>query len=284
MGTWGTAISSNDTYADIYSEFMDMYNDGLEVPEITLQLLKSNQDLIDDRDGKNDFWFAIAMAQWECKSLDNDIYKRVRQIVESGEDIELWKKQNADKKDVTKREKVLKLFIEKISIEKPKAKRRKRKVFRDSIFETGDCLIFKLTNGNFGAAVVLTSEKQTEYGMNLIATTTINQSNKPTIDDIKKSNVLIQKDQIFPGTYREREIISWYFAQFYKRCDIDFIIIGKLNVNRQFNFNNEFTNISSWDMIKETIDTNESVIKELGKPKKKLKLKKLIKNQWLNIL
>ena len=24
MGTWGTAISSNDTYADIYSEFMDM--------------------------------------------------------------------------------------------------------------------------------------------------------------------------------------------------------------------------------------------------------------------
>jgi hypothetical protein len=39
MGAWGTAISSNDTYADIYSEFFNLYNDGLEVDEISKILI-----------------------------------------------------------------------------------------------------------------------------------------------------------------------------------------------------------------------------------------------------
>jgi len=34
MGAWGIAISSNDTYADIYGEFFDLYNDGLDIAEI----------------------------------------------------------------------------------------------------------------------------------------------------------------------------------------------------------------------------------------------------------
>jgi hypothetical protein len=28
MGTWGTAIKNNDAFADIYSEFFDLYNKG----------------------------------------------------------------------------------------------------------------------------------------------------------------------------------------------------------------------------------------------------------------
>ena len=35
MGTWGRGISSNDTYADIYDEFFELYDDGLSVKEIT---------------------------------------------------------------------------------------------------------------------------------------------------------------------------------------------------------------------------------------------------------
>ena len=29
MGAWGTGISSNDTYADIYEQFIDLYNEVL---------------------------------------------------------------------------------------------------------------------------------------------------------------------------------------------------------------------------------------------------------------
>lgn len=31
MGTWGTAVSSNDTYSDIYNEFFALYDDGIDV-------------------------------------------------------------------------------------------------------------------------------------------------------------------------------------------------------------------------------------------------------------
>ena len=70
MGAWGTAISSNDTYADIYGKFFDLYNDGLDVSEISKNLIADNQETINDKDNCNNFWFALAKAQWECKQLD----------------------------------------------------------------------------------------------------------------------------------------------------------------------------------------------------------------------
>ena len=39
MGTWGTAITDSDAFADIYSEFFDQYNNG-ENPEKTTQIKK----------------------------------------------------------------------------------------------------------------------------------------------------------------------------------------------------------------------------------------------------
>jgi hypothetical protein len=50
MGAWGTAISSNDTYADIFDEFFELYNDGLEVVEISKRLIQNNQETINDPD------------------------------------------------------------------------------------------------------------------------------------------------------------------------------------------------------------------------------------------
>jgi hypothetical protein len=280
MGTWGTGISSNDTYADAYSDFMDLFNDGLEITEITKQLIDNNRELIDDY-ASNDFWFALAMAQWDCKSLDKEIFDRVKKIVDSGEDIKLWVEQGAEKKDINKRKKVLTAFIDKISTERPKAKKREKKVLRDSIFHTGDCLSFKLINGNFGGAVVLSSEKQTEYGLNMIAVTTINKTIEPTIDDFKNAYVLIQKEQTIPGHYQDREMISWYYAQFFKKCNIDYKVIGQLRVQREFNFKTDYTVLSSWKMIKEVMDRNDIFFIERGKPDKKLKLKKLLKKHWL---
>ena len=87
MGTWGTELSSNDTFADVYGEFFELYNEGQDVKEITSKLLKTNNDLLTDKADSNNFWFAIAKAQWECKSLDSEIYDRVRRIIENKEDL-----------------------------------------------------------------------------------------------------------------------------------------------------------------------------------------------------
>ncbi|MGI8600065.1 MAG: hypothetical protein ACR2KB_12500 [Chitinophagaceae bacterium] len=60
MGTWGTGISSNDTYADVYDEFFELFDDGLSVKEITERLIGFNQETINEPDSSNDFWFALA--------------------------------------------------------------------------------------------------------------------------------------------------------------------------------------------------------------------------------
>jgi hypothetical protein len=276
MGTWGTAISSNDTYKDVYSEFMDLYNDGLEVQEITELIIKKNSEIIDDPEDGPNFWFAIAMAQWQCKALDNNIFIKVKQIADSDEDIKSWHELGASRKDIDKRKGVLKAFIEKISTENPKAKRRKKKILRDSIFQKGDCLVFKLHSGNYGGAFVLASEKQTEYGLNLIATTTIDQKEIPTVEDFKKSYVLIRKIQWSPKQWRDYESISWYYSQFFKKSPINLTVVGNLKVDKEYHLDKDFRSFSQWDDIKKTVELNPENIKERGKPDKTLRLKKLI--------
>jgi hypothetical protein len=44
MGTWGTGISSNDVYEDIYYKFFELYNQGIEVTSITEKLIKENKE------------------------------------------------------------------------------------------------------------------------------------------------------------------------------------------------------------------------------------------------
>ena len=83
MGAWGTAISSNDTYADIYDEFFDLYNEGQSVEDISKKLIADNQETINEPDDSNNFWFALAKAQWECKQLDTELLERVKEIIQT---------------------------------------------------------------------------------------------------------------------------------------------------------------------------------------------------------
>ncbi|PYS86451.1 MAG: hypothetical protein DMF62_15870 [Acidobacteria bacterium] len=158
MGTWGTGISSSDAFADVYSEFFSLYNDGIDVDEITQTVIARNQEMLSIPEEAHDFWFALAKAQWECKSLKPETHERVKEIIESEADLKLWHDLGASKADIEKRRKVLDKFLAQLGAEKPKVKARKKKVIREPIFKKGDCLTFKLENGNFGGAVVLEAE------------------------------------------------------------------------------------------------------------------------------
>lgn len=206
MGAWGTAISSNDTYADIYGEFFDLYNDGLDVAEISKKLIADNQEIINDTDDSNNFWFVLAKAQWECKQLDKDIFDRVKKVIETGVDLEVWRQLDADEKDIKKRKAVLDKFLADLQTDRPKAKSRKKKIIRQPVFEKGDCLSFKLENGNYGGAVILEAIKDSEYGHNLIATTRLNQPNKPTKKDFENADVLIMNY----ANWDNKPNVKWY--------------------------------------------------------------------------
>lgn len=207
MGTWGTAIKSNDTSADTYAEFFDLYNEGKEPNEIKNTLISENPN------GTNDFWFALALALWETKSLTNEIFDKVREIIESESDLKLWKELDASDLDIKKRKTVLNNFLKKIESEKIKPKPRKRIVKKDPIFKKGSCLTFKLENGNFGGCIVLESDFETGFGYNLIVTTRINQVNKPTLSDFKNSNVLV----VNFGYWKNEPKLTWYLPNLFKK-------------------------------------------------------------------
>lgn len=231
MGTWGTAISSNDIYADAYDDFFELYNKGLSVKEITEQLIASNQETINEPDSSNDFWFGLAKAQWECKQLDPAIFQKVQTIIETGSDLEVWRRQDADEKSIAKRKIVLNKFLAQLQTERPKAKSRKKKVIRQPVFEKGDCLAFVLSNGNYGGAVVLEAIKDTEYGFNLIATARINQPNKPTAKDCEGAEVLIMTYD----DWNEKPCIQWYIPLRHKKSSHLIEKVGNIKVDRNYN-------------------------------------------------
>lgn len=279
MGAWGTAISSNDTYADIYGEFFDLYNDGLDVTEISKKLIADNQETINDKDDCNNFWFALAKAQWECKKLDKDIYDRVKKVIETGADLEVWRQLDADEKDIKKRKAVLDKFLSDLQIERPKAKSRKKKIIRQPIFEKGDCLTFKLENGNYGGAVILEAIKGSEYGHNLIVTTRINQLNKPTKKDFENAEVLVMNY----ASWDNKPNVKWYLPIRHKQTAHLIEKVENIEVQINYDINNSmFGFVGDFDIwVIEVVD--QQLKSEETKPRSSTKqtVKELTKkSKW----
>jgi|GEM_PF-642240 hypothetical protein len=200
MGTWSTSLSSNDLYADIYYEFFELYNDGYSVDEISEKIIRENTKIFDDFEEGYNCWLALAKAQWECKQLGDKVFEKVKQIIESGTDIEVWRRLGASDSDIKKRQAVLNKFLETLQSERPKAKTRQKKrvIIYEPAYDKGDCLTFKLSNGNYGGIIVLEAVNGSiRFNNNLFAETNINQVTEPTVNDFKKCKILMTKQQDF---------------------------------------------------------------------------------------
>lgn len=253
MGTWGTAIKSNDTSSDIYADFFDLYNEGEKADVIAKRLIRDNKELIENPDDYNNFWLTLALALWETKSLDKETFEKVKEIIESGQDLKSWRELGADEIEIKKRKDVLEKFLVKISSEKDKPKARKKKRTKEPIFEKGTCLTFNLTNGNYGGAVVLEADKQTGFGYNLIVTTRINKSEKPTIKDFENAKVLVANF----GNWENQPKVTWYLPdRFKKEYSELFETVGKIQIDKNYKPNGSEIRASfsgGWQNITEPV-------------------------------
>ena len=135
MGTWDIKINGNDTFLDIYDYFFNLYNQGEDPKAISTQILRNFADSFEDYDEKNDSLFGLALAQWETKSLDPTIFDQVKTIIESGNEMERWKESGADEKTLKKRQVVVNKFLEQLSTERAKPKRRTSNAKYESTFK-----------------------------------------------------------------------------------------------------------------------------------------------------
>ncbi|WP_051435870.1 hypothetical protein [Tenacibaculum sp. 47A_GOM-205m] len=129
MGVWNTEIKGNNTTLDIYSNFFEKYNNGGSQVWVSNEIKTEFADYFSDSDNRNNSLFGLALAQWETKSLEPKILKQIKEIIDSGTDLKLWKELGADEKTIQERKTELQNFLKLISTEKPKAKRRVRPKF-----------------------------------------------------------------------------------------------------------------------------------------------------------
>jgi hypothetical protein len=267
MGTWGTAVKSNDTSSDIYLDFFELYNEGKEPAEISKKLIFDNQELIANPDDCNNFWFVLALANWETKSLDNELFEQAKEIIESGQDLQVWRELDADESEIKKRKIALEKFLEKISSEKTKPKSRKKKKIKEPIFDKGTCLTFKLDNDNYGGAVVIEAEKTTGFGYNLIVTTRINQPDKPTKKDFEKAIVLVASF----ANWDNKPKVTWYLPdRFKKEYSELFEVIDQIQVDKEYTPNEtaiKATFSGGWQHVIESVDKQLEYEKENGQTK-----------------
>lgn len=279
MGTWGTGISSNDSYADVHGEFFELYNGGVEVGEASVKLIEQNQETISDPDDANNFWFALARAQWDCGQLDPGILRRVSLIIESGADVDVWRRLDAAEKDIQKRAKVLAAFLIKLKSENAKPRRRKKKALKQPPFEKGTCVAFKLNNGNYGGAVVIEAVAMEGFGMNLVASTRLNQETLPSEDDFLSAEVLLLNFV----TYQDEPMINWkYSIRFRKDKDL-FINVGRIKVSTTYDpkDSTKFSYGGLWSSIPEVASLQFESEKTNRRPRKILKITKLMKpSRW----
>lgn len=129
MGTWDISIEGNDTFQDIYSNFMERYNSGDDPRQIKHDILSDFADYFADSDDHNNALFGLSKALWETKSLDNETLDKVKEIIKSDSDLGLWRDLGATDEIIKKRKGRLDKFLKTISTEKDKPKRRVKKKF-----------------------------------------------------------------------------------------------------------------------------------------------------------
>lgn len=126
MGAWDTGIEDNDSFCDVYDEFFTLYNRGYKIPEIKKVLLEEFKDLLEFEEVANEFWFAVAKAQWECKALEPSVYDIVKEIIVTEKDLKIWSELDADDEDLKHRKAELNNFLNTISQKKKVGKFRRR--------------------------------------------------------------------------------------------------------------------------------------------------------------
>lgn len=281
MGAWGTNIKDNDTTADIYTDFFEMYNSGQNPADISRKLIKKNKYLINNPDDSNNFWFAIALGQWETKSLEPHIFEKVKEIIESGSDLKVWKELDADNKDLIKRKRALELFLDKLQTTKQKAKNREKPKEYKPIFKTGECLTFKLDNQNYGGAIVLATNSKSMFGQNLVAGTRINQKNKPTVEDFLNAEILIKN---FAFWKDEKEIMWINPIHYEKEYSSHFELVGQLQIEKNYDINDyslNFSHSADWGHSKNGMDSQIEFEKNNPKPTLTLFVSELIsRKKW----
>ena len=148
MGSWGTALYSNDTSSDVRDMCNEVYP-LVGIEEGTRLILKEYADIVNcdiiDNDYA-DFWFALADWQWKHGILTDEIKSNAISLLEAHTGIDEW-----EGSDIKKRLAVMDKLLDQLNTPQPKIKIPKAKIAKPK-HKPGDIIIFRTCDKNYDYA------------------------------------------------------------------------------------------------------------------------------------
>ena len=90
-------------------------SDYVTCGEVAAAILSKYHAEFDDEDGvMHDVYFALAKAEWMCCAQSELVLNRVKEIIESGANIEFYRELEATESDLKLRKKNLEKFLKKV--------------------------------------------------------------------------------------------------------------------------------------------------------------------------
>ena len=150
MGTWGTAIFSNDLAADARNDYKTHVANGKTPQEVRVLLQKSYGIADGDNDeDSREFWLVLSLIAYKLGRLEDEVKDRAIAIIDSGENIRDWQLLGANAKDIQEREKVLQELKQTLLSEQPAAKTIRKRPINTTPYQIGEVFYYQHLNEKF---------------------------------------------------------------------------------------------------------------------------------------
>lgn len=225
MATWGYELEQDDFVCDVMTDFEQHLKQNQDLRQTTELLINNYQDSLDDPDEGPLFWLGLASMQWKFDKVNDKVLEQIKSDFSKEAGLERW--QEVGEAAFNRRKQIIADFIENVSLENPRPKKLPKIVVRKPVYQAGDCLVIKLKNGMYGAALVLAADHSNiEDGKNLIGTMNYIENEEPDLAIFEKREWLIRTHQSFDN----QPDIGWYAAPGHRRFKSKFHIIGNISI------------------------------------------------------
>ena len=149
LGSWGTAIFSDDFAADLRGESRDLIGRGVPGEDATRQLVEEYQPDADPENPEGPvFWLALAATQWKLGRLENMVKARALKVIDQSLDLRRWERE-APPRDVEKRQAALAALEAQLLLLPPPPRRVRERYLQTTEFDVGDVLLYRRTYGQY---------------------------------------------------------------------------------------------------------------------------------------
>lgn len=157
MGTWGTALFSDDLALDIKGEFRDLIAEGVTSEEATARVKIAFASAIADPGEARKFWIILAVVQWSCGRLLAEVKDRALEAIDAGGDLEEWR-ETSNPRQVAARQRVLEKARQQVCSPQRRPTRIRREFREWTDWEIGHAAAYRLLSGRWTVFRVIAIE------------------------------------------------------------------------------------------------------------------------------